>query len=326
MTDLRLQRRRLLAATFGATALSALPSRAQDTKPIEWVVGAAPGGGSDLVARIISDTMWKTLGRQIIVMNKPGAATNIAADYVAKAQDVEHVMLTADFAAMATNPWLYSKLTYNAEKDFASVGMLVRFPLLVVVAPQHPARSFAELAAWIKGQSDPPAFASPGAGTPHHLAAELLLRQLNLKATHVPYRGGAPAAQDVASGQVPFMMLDSAGGVPLIAGGRLRALGVSTATRIKVLPDVPTLQEQGIASYEAFAWQGLAVPAAAPKSHVERLSKALLSAFDDTTVKARLQATGVEPLAGSAADMDRFVKAERERWGSVIRSLQLKLD
>ncbi|CAN7738714.1 tripartite tricarboxylate transporter substrate-binding protein [Variovorax sp. LjRoot290] len=326
MNRTRLSRRDLLAWTACAVAAETAPVLAQDNKLIEWVVGAAPGGGSDVVARTFAEPMAKSLGRQIVVVNKPGAGTNLAADYVAKARDVEHVLLTADFAALAVNPWLYSKLPYNAQKDLANVGMLVRFPLVVVVSTQHPARTFPDLLSWIRSQGGPVAFASPGAGTPHHLVTEQLLRSLGVQATHVPYRGAAPAVQDVVGGLVPFMLVDSASGMPMISGGKLRALAVSTAARMKTLPDVPTLQEQGLKGFEGFAWQGLAVPMAAPKSHVARVSSALLEAFNNTLVEARLQALGVEPLPGTPAEMDRFVKAERERWGAVVRDLQLKLD
>ncbi|OYU76775.1 MAG: ABC transporter substrate-binding protein, partial [Burkholderiales bacterium PBB5] len=301
------------------------PALAADDRPIEWVVGMAAGGGSDVVARTVAEAMAKQLGQTIIVNNKPGAATNIAADYVAKAKDVDHVLLTGDFATLASNPFLYGKLPYNADRDLASVGMLVRFPLIVVVATSHPARSFKDLVAWIKAQPREVNYASPGAGTPHHLATELLLRQLGLKASHVPYRGAAPALQDVMGGQLPFMLVESAGGMPLITGGKLRALAVGTAQRMKTLPEVPTLQEQGVAGFEAFAWQGLSVPAAASPAHVARLNQALRAAQDSTYVKARFQALGVEVVSGTPQQMQQFAQAERQRWGGLIKDLNLKL-
>jgi tripartite-type tricarboxylate transporter receptor subunit TctC len=204
--------------------------------------------------------------------------------------------------------------------------MLVRFPLIVVVAPDHPARSFKELAAWIKAQAAPVSFGSPGAGTPHHLATEALLRKLGLQGQHVPYRGVAPALQDIVGGQLPFMLAESAGAMPLITAGRVHALAVCTSQRMKVLPSVPTLQEQGVAGFEAFAWQGLSVPAGASPATVARYNKALLAALDSTVVKARFQALGVEPMPSSPEEMNRFARAERDRWGALIRDLQLKLD
>lgn len=319
-------RRQWLRQAAACASAAVLPAWAQDNKTLEWVVGMAPGGGSDVVARTVAEAMGKILGQTIIVTNKPGAATNIAADYVVKSRQPEQVLLTGDFATLAANPWLYSKLSYSAEKDLTNVGMLVRFPLIVVVAPQHPAKTFKELVAWIKAQPNPANYASPGAGTPHHLATEALLARLGLKGQHVPYRGAAPALQDVMGGQVPYMLVESAGGMPLITGGKLRALAVGTAQRMAVLPEVPSLQEQGVQGFEAFAWQGLSVPASASPAHVARLNKALVEALNTTMVKARFQALGVEAKPGTAEQMNAFAKAERERWGGIIQQLQLKLD
>lgn len=324
--SLQLHRRRTVLGAAALALLGPLVARAQNGKPIEWVVGMAPGGGSDAVARTVAEAMGKTLGQAIIVNNKPGAATNIAADYVAKSRDVNNVLLTSDFATLAANPWLYARLPYNAEKELGSVGMLVRFPLIVVVAPDHPAKTFKDLIGWIKAQPAPVSFGSPGAGTPHHLATEALLRKLGLQGQHVPYRGVAPALQDIAGGQLPFMLAESAGAMPLITGGRVRALAVCTAQRMQVLPQIPTLQEQGVPGFEAFAWQGVSVPAGASQDTVARFNKALVAALGAPEVKARFQALGVEPMPSSPDEMNRFARVERERWGAVIRELQLKLD
>ncbi len=312
---------------FTALALSAaMPAFAQDARSIEWVVGFAPGGGSDVVARTVADAMSRQLGQTIVVNNKPGAATNLAADYVAKSREIGRVLLTADYATLATNPWLYPKLPYNADKDLAAVGMLVRFPLILVVGPQVPAKSFKEFVTWVKAQPGGVNYASPGAGTPHHLATELLRQRTGLTLTHVPYRGAAPALQDLMGGQLPFMLVESAGGMPYITTGKLRPLAVASATRMKTLPEVPTMIEQGLAGFEAFAWQGVAVPAATPPAEIERLNKALVAALDSTMVKARFQTLGVEAMPGTPAQMNEFARQERERWGAVIRDIGLKLE
>ena len=323
MTCSRLPRRRLLGLAALAFAVNA---NAQETRPIEWVVGFAPGGGSDVVARTVAEAMGKELKQTIVVNNKPGAATNIAAEYVAKSKDFGHVMLTADFATLATNPFLYSKLNYSADRDLALVGMLVRFPLILVVGPGVPAKDFKEFLAWAKAQKDGVSYASPGAGTPHHLATELLRQQAGLKLTHVPYRGAAPAIQDVIGGQVPFMFVESAGGLPHITSGKLRPIAVASAARMPTLPEVPTIAQQGLKDFEAYAWQGLAVPAGTAQPVVDRLSQALVAALHSTPVKARFQTLGTEPLPGTAAEMARFARAERDRWGPLIKQLDLKLD
>ncbi|MDQ0570078.1 tripartite-type tricarboxylate transporter receptor subunit TctC [Variovorax paradoxus] len=299
---------------------------AQDSKPIEWVVGYAAGGGSDSVARAAAETMSKSLARPIVINNKPGAATNIAADYVARSKDYGNVMLTADFATLAANPFLFSKLSYNAEKDLTPVGMLARFPLVLVVGPQVPVKNFKEFVAWAKAQPGGVNYASAGAGSPHHLAAELLREKTGVTMAHVAYRGAAPAMLDILGGQVPFMMVDTASGNQFVLAGKVKAIGVASSKRIATLPDVPTLAEQGLSDFEAYAWQGLAVPSGTPPETVAKLNKALVDALNSTAVQARFLALGVEGLPGTPNDMARYVKDERERWGRLIKANNIKVD
>jgi tripartite-type tricarboxylate transporter receptor subunit TctC len=310
---------------IGALALP-LATAAFPDKPIEWVVPYPAGGGSDVVARTLAEPMGKTLGQTIIVNNKPGAATNIGADYAAKAKADGHVMLTADTATLAANPWLYSKLGYNVEKDFAPVGLMARFPMLLVVNAQVPVKNLAEFSAWAKKQPGGVNYATPGSGSPHHLATELFRERSGLKLVHVPYRGAAPAVQDVIGGQVPFMFVDTASGYPHILSGKLRAIGVASAKRVAGFDTVPTLIEQGINGFEAYAWQGLVVPAATPPDVVASLNKALTAALETTAVKARFQTLGLEAIASTPAQMAAYAKSEREKWGQVIRANNIRLD
>lgn len=315
-----------LFLTSLALAASTHLAVAQDTKPIEWVVGYAAGGGSDSVARATAEAMSKSLARPVVINNKPGAATNIAADYVARSKDYGSVMLTADFATLAANPFLFSKLSYNAEKDLAPVGMLARFPLVLVVGPQVPATNFKEFIAWAKAQPGGVNYASAGAGSPHHLATELLREKTGIAMTHVAYRGAAPAMQDILGGQVPFMMVDTASGNQFVLAGKVKAIGVASAKRIATLPDVPTLAEQGLSDFEAYAWQGLAVPSGTSADTVAKLNKALVDALNSTAVQARFQALGVEGLPGTPNDMAKYVKDERERWGRLIKATGIRID
>ena len=303
-----------------------LVASAQNNRPIEWVVGFAAGGGSDAVARTVAAEMTKSLGRTIIVSNKPGAATNISADYVAKSKDVGNIMLTGDFATLAANPWLFSKLPFDPVKDFTPVGMLARFPMILVVAPNVPAKNFAEFQVWAKSQPDGVSYASAGAGTPHHLSVELLRERTGLKLQHVPYRGAAPAIQDLMGGQIPVGLMDSAAVTPAITAGKLRAIGVATPARLDTMPEVPTLAEQGLAGFEAYAWQGLVVPAGTSPEVTAKLAKALQEALESTPVKARFQALALESMPGTPQQMATYVAAERERWGKLIKANNIRLD
>ena len=321
-------RRAVLATLTAALLASALPTiaTAQDTKPIEWVIGYAAGGGSDVVARTVAEAMGKALNQAIVVVNKPGAATNIAADYVAKSKDYGHVMLTADFATLAANPFLFAKLPYSPEKDLAPVGLLARFPMILVVAPKLPAKDYKEFSAWVKSQPAGVSYASAGAGSPHHLAAELLKDRGGLKIDHVPYKGAAPAVQDLMGGQVSFGFMDSASVQQHIASGKLRAIGVASAARLKTMPDIPTLTEQGLTGFEAYAWQGLAVPTGTPPEVIAKWNKALLAALASAPVQERFQSLALEALGGTPQQMADYAKSERERWGKLIQTNGIKLD
>lgn len=317
-------RQHFLAAL--ACAALARPAAAQDPKPLEWVVGYAAGGGSDIVARTIAESMSATLGRPIVIHNKPGAGTNIAAEYSAHSKDLGQLIFSADFATLAANPFLFGKLGYDAEKDFEPIGLLVRFPLFLVLSNSVPAKTLPEFMAWAKRQPGGVSWASAGPGSPHHLVGELFREHSGLPLTHVPYRGAAPAIQDVIGGQLPAMWIDSATSYPFLAAGKVRAIGVASPQRVATMPELPTIAEQGLPGFEGFAWQGLVAPSGTPTQALVQFSQALQTALADTRTKARLQALGVEPMPGSAAQMARFARAEREKWGRVITRLGLRLD
>ncbi|MBC5765658.1 Bug family tripartite tricarboxylate transporter substrate binding protein [Ramlibacter albus] len=320
----QLSRRTLLGVAFAAATLPQLA--AADERPLEWVVGYAAGGGSDAVARAVGDAMSKTLGRAVVVNNKPGAATNIAAQYVATSKDYGNIMFTADFATLAANPWLFKKLPYNADKDFIPVGMLARFPMLLVVHPGVPAKNYKEFVEWAKSQANGISYASAGNGSPHHLAGELLRERSGLKMQHVPYRGAAPAVQDLVGGMIQVGLMDSASVQQYIAAGKLRAIGVASPARLQVMPEVPTLAEQGLKDYIAYAWQGLVVPAGTPPETVMKLSQALQVALDSTAVKARFQVLALESMKGTPQQMAEFARNERQRWGKVVQTAGIQLD
>lgn len=321
-----LSRRALMLLAPMTLATTLVMAQSYPTRPIEWVVPYPPGGGSDVVARSLTEAMGKTLGQSVIINNKPGAATNIGADYVAHAKPDGYTVLTGDTATLAANPALYSKLNYSAEKDLTPIGLLARFPMILVVNPAIPVKNLAEFLAWAKVQKNGINYATPGAGSPHHLATELFRNKTGLNLVHVPYRGAAPAVQDVAGGQLPFMFVDTASGMGFINGGRLRAIGIASPRRVKNFESIPTLDEQGLKGFEAYAWQGLAAPAGTPPEVIAKLNKALVDALNSTPVKARFQVLGLEPTPSTPAQMATYAKAEREKWADVIRSSGIKLD
>nr|WP_279087331.1 tripartite tricarboxylate transporter substrate binding protein [Comamonas thiooxydans] len=323
-----MQRKQFLAALACSTlAWAAGPAAMAQEKPLEWVIGYAAGGGSDVVARVIAEAMGRNLERPIVINNKPGAGTNIAAEYSARSHDYGNLMFTADFATLAANPFLFRKLNYNAEKDFKPVGMLVRFPMLLVVNNDVPVSNLTEFVAWAKQQKTGVSWGSAGLGSPHHLVGELFREEAGLgNMTHVPYRGAAPAVQDVIGGQIPAMWADSATIIPFLGEKKLKAIGVASPARIDVLPKVATLQEQGLKGFEGYAWQGIVVPKGSSAEVVRKFSQSLQFALADTRTKARLAAMGVEPMPGSSEQMEKFVSNERSKWGRVITANNIKLD
>ena len=314
-------------AAIGAQCLLGLAqAQTPSGKPMEWVVGFAAGGGSDAVARGVAEAWAKQINRNIVVINKPGAGTNIAAEYVARSRDYGNVVFTADFATLAANPHLFPKLSYIAQDDFVPISLLARFPLLLVVNKQLPIQNFQDFKTWAKATPDKLSYGSPGLGTPHHLATELLAQQMGVKMTHAPYRGAGPAMLDIIGGQLPFMLVDSAAGMPHITTGKVRAIGVASAQRLKSLPQVPTLIEQGVTGFEAYAWQGLVAPKGTDDATVQMWSKTVQETLKSPVVQARFEALALEPLPSSPERMREFWLSEKQRWGEVIKTAGIKLD
>ena len=296
------------------------------TKPVEWVVPYPPGGGTDVIARTLADAIQKKGNMSFVVANKPGAATIIGAEYVAKAKPDGYTVLSADTATLAANEFLYSKLPYSPKKDFSDLGLICRFNLILVVNPKVPVKTLKEFLAWAKAQNNSISYGSPGQGSPHHLATELFKAQTGLNLTHVPYKGAAPAIQDVVGGQIPFMFVDSASGYGHIVAGTLRPIALANLKRISTLPDIATFDEQGLKGFEAYAWQGLVGPAGLPDSIANLFNQELRAALDSTVVKAKFQALGVEPMPSTIPEMTKYADAERAKWGKLIKANNIKLD
>ena len=314
----------LAAAALAVVAGGAhADNHAYPSKPIEWVVPYPAGGGTDIVARTLGEAIGAKLGQPVVIVNKPGAATAIGAEYLTRAKPDGYTIMSADTATLAANPFIYDKLSYDAEKSFAPVGLTVRFPLVLAVNPTVPVKNLDEFLAWAKKEGSPH-FASPGSGSPHHLAGELFASKAQLKVSHVPYRGLAPAVQDVVGGQVPFMFVDTAGGQQQIAAGNLRPIGIANAKRVDSFKDIPTLDEQGLKGFEAQAWQGVVAPAGTPADVVEKLNKALAEALADPAIQKKLVDMGLEITPSNPADMATYAAQERQKWGPLIKSIGLK--
>jgi len=322
--------RRTLLTTLAATAAaSAAPwARAQNypEQLIKWVVPYPAGGGTDVIARTLAEAMRQTLGQQIVIDNRPGASTNIGADLVAKAKPDGYTIMSADNAVLAFNEYLFSKLPFSPEKDFSYIGAIGRFPLALVVHPDFPAKDFKAFLAYVKANPGKVNYASPGNGSPHHLAMEMFKNRTGTFITHISYRGAAPAMADVMGGQVPCMFLDLASGLPIMQGNKVRVLAIGSGARSKLLPDVPTLAEVGVPNSEVFAFQGILGPAGMPAPVVAKLNADLNRAFSVPAVQKRFSDFGMEAMPGTPAQFAALSRAESKRWGPIIKSAGIKLD
>lgn len=322
--------RRTFAATLVmAAASAALPAaHAQDypTQPLRWIVPYPAGGGSDAIARLIATTMQPGYGQPIIVENRAGASTNIAAEAIAAAKPDGTMVMSADNASIMFNPFIFDKLKYDPAKDFSYVGGIGRFAMVLVVHPGQPVRSVAEFVALAKASPGKISFASPGTGSAHHVSLEMFRQRAGIVVTHVPYRGAAPAMQDLMGGQVEAMMLDLAAGLGAMRSGKVRPIAIAAPTRAAALPDVPTMAEAGIGDIDAYAYQGVIAPANLPAAVLSRLNRDLNVALSAPAVTQRLREFGAELMIGTPQQMRDFVTAERARWSQVIKAAGIKLE
>ncbi len=291
---------------------------------IRWIVGYPPGGASDLFARLIAAHMSARFSQSVVVENKPGGGAVLASEQAARSPGDGYTLLHVDNGILVYNPALYTRLPYNPDADFTGVGFIGRFPLFLVVKPDSPATDFATLVARSKRSSV--TCASPAVASPHHLAIEMVERRTGLDLTHVPYRGGPAAMQDLLAGQVEAVCIDTATGIPFIRDGRVKALAVFSETRSPVAPNVPTLRELGHANAVAYGWQGMAVPRATPAAIVTQLNEALRAAVGREDVQARFTDLGIESRPESPAEFAAFVARENAEWRPLIRELGIRLD
>jgi tripartite-type tricarboxylate transporter receptor subunit TctC len=303
-----------------ARAFAAYPDRI-----VKIVVPFAPGGGTDVVARILAQEMSKDLGVSVIVENKPGAGTILGTQAVAASEADGYTLLMGTFAN-AVNPSLYAKLPYDPHKDFVPVALVARSFNIVVVNPASPIKSIADLIAAAKAEPDKLYYGTYGTGTSAHLAGELFKHMAGVNLTTVPYKGAAPAITDLIGGQIQVMFTTVASCASLVEAGRLRALAVTSPARSPAFPELPTVAEAGVPGYDAQAWYGLFAPAKTPREIVDRLNKSAAIAVQSDTFKKLSVNEGLILVASPPDELDRYFHAEEERWRKVIQDAGIKPD
>ena len=319
-------RRRAAGLLLTTAALPSAWAQGFPNQPIRWVVPYPAGGGTDVVARLLGQSMAGALGQQIVVDNRPGAGTMIGGDLVAKARPDGSTVGTVDTSTVALAQHLFAKVPYRPEKDFAYVGGTTRFPFVLVVHPDVPARSMQELVALARKQPGGLKYATPGLGGPNHLGMELFQRKAGIQLLHVPYKGDAPALLGLMAGEIDMYLVNTAASLSYIRSGKLRPLAVSVAKRSGVLPEVPTFAEAGVPDFESYSWQGLAAPAGTPPAVVARLNTELNKALASDEVRHKLAELGIEPSPTTPDEFTAFVREQSALWGGVIRAANIKLE
>jgi len=316
---------RLVAGAVGLPALSRVAgAQAYPSRPVRLLVGFAPGGGTDVMTRLIQPGLSERLGQQIVVENRPGAGTNIATEVVVHAAPDGYTLLAASLPN-AGNATLYDNLKFNFLRDMTPIAGIALDPFVLEVTPALPVTTIAELIAHAKAHPGKVNYGSGGIGSGNQLFAEMFKMMAGIDLVHVPYRGAGPAMVDLMGGQVQVMFNTMSASLQHVRGGKLRALGVATKTRQAALPDVPTVAEF-VPGYEASFWTGIAGPKGTPAEVVEKVNKAVNATLDDANVKARLAEWGATALGGSPADFTKFLADETEKLGKVIRAANIKAE
>jgi len=300
--------------------------QAYPTKPVRVIVGFAPGGGTDISARTVSQKLAEALGQSFVVDNRPGAGGTIGNALVATAPADGYTLLVTANGPHAIGPHLYKSVGYDVLKDYAAISCLTTNPFVLVVHPAVAAGSVKEFIAWAKANPKLANFSSAGAGTPSHLSGELMNIMTGTKLTHVPFKGAAPALSALLGGEVNALFSEMQTVAPQLKGGRLRAIAVTTAARSAFMPDLPTIAEGGLPGYDVSVWFALFAPAGTPKAIVARLNAETVRALQTPDVKERFAKLGSTASPSSPAELDALVKRDYERWARVIKSANIKVE
>ena len=322
-----MNRRDTLKGALALSGMTALPAMAQNLdRPVRFVVPFAPGGTSDIIARLLSPELTKSFGQNVVVENRTGASGNIGADLVAKSQPDGHTMLIIDVSTLATAPSLYTRFPFDLKRDLAPVTMLIYAPYILAVHPSVPVNNAAELVAYAKANPTKVNVGHAGIGVGNHLTGLLVTQHWGADLTQVPYRGGAAALTAVASGEAQMLINGATATAPFCKQGQLRAIAVTGSRRLPDFPDVPTFQELGWPAAESGTWQGVLVQGGTPPAMVERLSRDLRAAMAVPSVAERITAIGGENRAEGPESFRRWLDNEIEVWGRVVRANNIKLD
>jgi len=315
---------------FVAAVLGLAPAAHAQTfpdRPVRLIAPFPAGGLADVLARAVGDEMSKTLGQPVIVENRAGAGGNTGADAVAKAAPDGYTLLMSSAGILTANPFLYAKMPFDAETAFVPVSNVADMPMLVVVNPKVEARTLAELVAFAKAQPGKLNFGSPGIGTTGHLGLAMLMHAADIKITHVPYRGAAPAVTDLIAGQIDGVVDNPPTVITHIQSGALRPLAVAAKARMALLPQVPTAAEAGVANYEASSWFGVMAPAGTPPAAVvARLNAAVAAAVRTPAMQERFAKSGARLIGDTPQEFAARIRAERAQWGEVIKAAGIKAD
>jgi tripartite-type tricarboxylate transporter receptor subunit TctC len=321
-----LPRRQFLHLAAGAAVVPAVSrfawAQTYPTRPVRIIVGFPAGGASDILARLLGQALTERVGQTCIIENRPGAGTNIGTELVVRAPPDGYTLLLVSVSNVI-NATLYDRLNFNFNRDIAPIAGIVRQPALMMVNPSVPAKTVPEFIAYAKANPSRVNYASIGIGTSNHVAGELFKMMTGVNMVHVPYRGGAPALTDLIGGQVQVMFIGPVGSIEYIREGKLRALAVTTATRVEALPDIPTVGEF-VPGFEASSWFGIGAPRSTPPEIADKLNKEINAVLAEPKIKTRLADLGGTALAGSPADFGKLIVEETEKWGKVIRAANIK--
>jgi tripartite-type tricarboxylate transporter receptor subunit TctC len=295
------------------------------TKQIKFIVPYPPGGGTDVIARIVQEPLSKELGQQVIIDNRGGAGGSIGSALAAQSPSDGYTVLFT-LSSHTINPAIYTKLPFDTEKDFSSVVTVASLPQILVANPNFPAKTVKEVIEMAKAKPGSISYASVGNGSPGHLAGAMMATDAGVEMTHIPYRGGGPAVTDVIAGQVPLLWVSIPAAAQFVKTGKLRALAVSTVKRSAVFPDVPTMVESGFKGFEVDSWYAMFVPAKTPQTIIDRLNKATVNVLAQPEVKEKLLGQGAEAVGDSPAQLSGVVKKEIAKWKQVVKSANIKVD